>query len=748
MSDIFYSELDKNLQAELNARANAGYRRTTADLNHMVGKIANITITPYTSTDKKTVITEAILGGHGMRGSQFLPSGNNGYLSGNPHYPNPTKNDADNAKASSGKLLRTPPYVTSAEIAVGDHSMGLLNTATVNITIPNPHDIEFMEAIYFRPGRCVEVTIEHPVSAVILNEKSLGARTLPELDAQTSAPADLEFDKKYRQLNKVTFEGLIISFSFDYQADLSVTATISLRGTSNIYPEVSLMINPSKKVPAKAEAIVGETEAQKAARLASVKAVEQVALAADAQTFYTNLKNLVEGAKWAGRNDVPYKSLSLPQTPQVIDLRAELSLKNTPQPAPQPATMDQDQRLKPDPQNLDIALIGIPGITKKNETQQYVTLACLVSYINKYCLEKLNNSESNTSSLPFAKIIFDITTSKGIAYNAKYYKSADPMQMLFTDKENRTYDKVTLYGDTALPTFTYYEANGVIAYCVPAAIMINLNVIKTITEELVKTKNFTIGEFLKAVSKKVYYLSGGSIELALVTHPEDHRFLMWNNTKYIVQPGPKPYYVPMTSNDPNGSVVRDFQFSGKLPTDASHLAYALNQDLSSLSESEIAPFVSYLYAQDSNDSYRDPNLIDALKKYELGTTKSKLNETYLEAHTQAIARMTGSLQTYAADLTDVNSEALNVALTTYIKYPLDNFIATSNIAAPIIPFDTSFTIDGINGFKYGDVVAFRVLPERYVKNTVFSVINVTHTISNEGVWTTVIRSIMRPRFDK
>ena len=735
MSDIFYSELDKNLQAELNARAGAGYRRTTADLNHMIGKIANITITPYTSPDKKTVITEAILGGHGMRGSKFLPSGDAGYLSGKPHFASQTN------ASRSGKLLRTPPYVTSAEIAIGDHSMGLLNTATVNITIPDPHDIEFMEAIYFRPGRCVEVTIEHPASAVISAVKSLAPRTLKELDSQTSGSADPVFDGKYRQLNKVTFEGLIVSFSFDYQADLSVTATISLRGTSNIYPEVSLMINPSIKAPAKAEAIVEETADQKAARLASEKKVADAALAKDAQTFYTNLKNLVEGAKWASRSNDAETQLAIYKTPQVINLISELSLKST---------LSDDQRLDLlKGLNLDIGLIGIPNITMTNETQQYVSLACLVSYINKYCLEKLKTADDATSSLPFAKIIFDHTTSKGIVYDAKYYKSADPLQIFFPDIENRTYDdKKVWYPDTELPGFIHRDEKGVIEYCVPAAIMINLNVIKTITDELVLTKTFTIGEFLKEVSKKVYDLSGGSIELSLVTHPEDHRFLMWNNTKYIVQPGPQPYYVPMTSNDPNGSVVRDFQFSGKLPSDASHLAYALNQDLTSLSESEIAPFVSYLYAQDSNDSYRDPNLKAVLAKYELGTTKSKLDETYQAAHTQAIAKMTGSLQTFAADPSIVNLTALKVALTNYINYPLDNVIATSNIAAPIIPFDTSFTIDGINGFKYGDVVAFKVLPTRYVSNTVFSVINVTHTISNEGVWTTVIRSIMRPRFDK
>jgi hypothetical protein len=36
MSEIFYSQVDSNLQQELNARALAGHRRTTADLNYML----------------------------------------------------------------------------------------------------------------------------------------------------------------------------------------------------------------------------------------------------------------------------------------------------------------------------------------------------------------------------------------------------------------------------------------------------------------------------------------------------------------------------------------------------------------------------------------------------------------------------------------------------------------------------------------------------------------------------------------
>ena len=43
MSDIFYSQLDENLQRELDARAATGkINRSTNALNFMLGKIANV----------------------------------------------------------------------------------------------------------------------------------------------------------------------------------------------------------------------------------------------------------------------------------------------------------------------------------------------------------------------------------------------------------------------------------------------------------------------------------------------------------------------------------------------------------------------------------------------------------------------------------------------------------------------------------------------------------------------------------
>ena len=49
MSFIFHSEVDPNLQFELNYRGNSGKTRSTDDIDFMVGKIANVQITAYES---------------------------------------------------------------------------------------------------------------------------------------------------------------------------------------------------------------------------------------------------------------------------------------------------------------------------------------------------------------------------------------------------------------------------------------------------------------------------------------------------------------------------------------------------------------------------------------------------------------------------------------------------------------------------------------------------------------------------
>jgi hypothetical protein len=82
MSDIFYSQVDGNLQEELNARGRSGrYSRTTRDLQFMLEKIANVQIIPFSDNERTKQIDAAILGGGTVRTGEYLPSGPNGYVS-------------------------------------------------------------------------------------------------------------------------------------------------------------------------------------------------------------------------------------------------------------------------------------------------------------------------------------------------------------------------------------------------------------------------------------------------------------------------------------------------------------------------------------------------------------------------------------------------------------------------------------------------------------------------------------------
>ena len=76
MSEIFYSQVDVNLQQELDARALAGHRRSTADLNYMISKVANVLITAYQFNSKDVYAVDSlnIIGNNGVN-DQFLPTG-------------------------------------------------------------------------------------------------------------------------------------------------------------------------------------------------------------------------------------------------------------------------------------------------------------------------------------------------------------------------------------------------------------------------------------------------------------------------------------------------------------------------------------------------------------------------------------------------------------------------------------------------------------------------------------------------
>jgi hypothetical protein len=206
---------------------------------------------------------------------------------------------------------------------------------------------------------------------------------------------------------------------------------------------------------------------------------------------------------------------------------------------------------------------------------------------------------------------------------------------------------------------------------------------------------------------------------------------MLADTKYLksVSETVVPYSIPMFANHPNGSIVREFTFSAKLPENVKNLSYVLNQG-DAVTEEQIAPYMNFMY-----NSKNPAQINQVITSYKNKFTTNLKNLT--------LAKLNYGLSPGVTE----RKQALYKAVTDYIKFPTADIRTSQQITAPIFPFEAEFTIDGINGLRYGDVITFEALPSKYRINTVFSIISITHTISTDGDWTTKVKCIMRPSIE-
>ena len=65
----------------------------------------------------------------------------------------------------------------------------------------------------------------------------------------------------------------------------------------------------------------------------------------------------------------------------------------------------------------------------------------------------------------------------------------------------------------------------------------------------------------------------------------------------------------------------------------------------------------------------------------------------------------------------------------------------------LYPVDFSVTIDGISGFRFGDVISTNLVPSSYVQNKlVFVITKIEHLISG-GMWETTLHTAARLAMD-
>jgi hypothetical protein len=273
-----------------------------------------------------------------------------------------------------------------------------------------------------------------------------------------------------------------------------------------------------------------------------------------------------------------------------------------------------------------------------------------------------------------------------------------------------------------------------------------MEVIQEIVKALQEQKNFTLSAFLSQISNEIYDASGRAINMKLITHPEiPNCLLFYDVNKVSFDTKVKPYAVPMFANHKYGTVIRDFKFSAKLPSDASSLAYVVSQDPSEIAESDIAPYVAFMYTANTIERSGPHEVIsNGITQEDL----DKINKIYKDSHAKFLKQYQEALINFGNKPTLLESRTtLRDALEKHLQYPTRTIKQSNQLNAPVIPFDVEFTIDGINGFRYGDVLTFDALPTRYKRNAVFSIVSIVHTVGSDGQWTTTVRCIMRPAID-
>jgi hypothetical protein len=680
-------------------------------------------------------------------------------------------------------------------VQIGDHSMGLLNKATVAISIPNPQrDLDGIEEVWFRPGRNVKIEIANDVGSVI-TEGLLSPTIIPNSEKlqELYEPSDVGMlTTELRRMNEFSFYGLITSFEFSYQSNGTVDATISLTGTSNVYTDVSMWM----KTP---------TAAEKEAADKKPKTIDILGVSVDIPTnvetpapgttddatttanteFYTKL------TAWVGDAEVSRilesngskidKSAIVPLTnydkstdrfllygesyPQAVDTaniaaNSAIIAENTETTAtftsanaalPAGAPPLTNPVLKP---VIAADIIKSYDINTSN-FNRYITLGSLIEFIN---IEIVSKISGNVSA---AKIECD-----DIQCSSNYYEqltSCTPNDILLMPKDPKQPGGLNSYGnliyynqlDFVDPSWPGIESKLESAKTAatsnetaptvfkPSRIFINMDMIQRILlgsdgkSGLTAggSKAFTLRSFMSIITGKISYATGGAILMQLMTDPSDQSKLLYTDVKFLktIQDNAyvkvMPYSVPMFANHPYGTIVRDFSLKARLPENAKNLSYVLNSG-DDISEEDIAPYMNFMY------NAKDPEIVNAM----LANYKKKHNTNLANLEATRIALG-------LAPMIPEQSQAMYKVLTTYVKYPTDDITKSQQITAPIFPFDAEFTIDGISGFRYGDVLKFEALPTKYTVNTVFSIIGITHTVGSDGSWTTLVRCIMRPSLE-
>ena len=678
MSDIFYSQVEPQVAAELQARAAAGKnRRSDKELQFILGKVANISIEAYerdfllsSNRPDQQPMANGVIGGRTVTNSSFLPTGPNGYL--------------------NNVSRRIPPVITAGSISISDASLGALNEATVNILVSDINGFEDFEQVFLRPGRNIIMRLEHPESALLTENAVIQVKQPKRRPVTEAADSAILYDTEPQKLNQVKFEGLITTFNTTWNADATITVTLNIRGRTSTFADIHLSQFSN----------ASENEQKK-----------------ESPTFSTSKYKLYESESKTNPNN---RTIITTITQDFEEVRNN-------------STNGSD--ISGTTRYLWGELFPVEDNDKSKKEDVISKFISLSTIIQKILVIIGSSGLSGKTPLDVGTLqLFDQTNGY------EQLKSADPTRVLLYQGTSQVQSS-TYAGQKALPWVTPVTDGFIrneIGYL--ENIFISITELEQIYKALEKSKTITVKDFLNEISDTVKFLTGNAINLKLVpitiqgeqTESTqisfDILYFLDSNYEGSTQNKSDPVdatKIPMFANNVNGTAVRNFNIKMQLPKSAASLAYVLNSDPAEISEESVTPFVSYMYADEER--------------------KQQLEERFKELNKVATDELANAEKELMQEITSDSIRRMIKALKQYLKFPTNDIKTSNQLGRPIFDIEAEFEIDGLNGFRFGDVLNFEGIPNRYRKQAVFIIYNVTHNVKSDGEWTTTIRTRLRTK---
>lgn len=374
-------------------------------------------------------------------------------------------------------------------------------------------------------------------------------------------------------------------------------------------------------------------------------------------------------------------------------------------------------------------LVGIPYVIGNGNTprkERMISLGYLIQYITSKLMEtvgasitcndvicksnlysKLISADSEmillwrgTTDIPSDTYYYDhneaVAKSSGFTNKLKMFPNVRPVSAGFADDQN--------------------------SY--PSRIYINIELIRKIIEKDI-IKEPTIKNLLIHLSNAIRINTGEAIELSLVQDPLIPDALLYYDINYVKSNiNVAEFTLPAFATKTGRSVVTQFTLTSNVPNNVKNMIFGIDS-WNTGTQKQVA-FNPYIYAD--------------------AETRTRLANEWKQKYTEASIDLADKKYAYVQKPNDsVTISSLQKIIAKYVTWFTPNIEDSMKLTKSIFPMELEFTIEGINGLKYGDVLDFDGLPKRYTESFVFTIIGITQAVSNEGFWTTQVKCQPRIR---